>query len=221
MIHSYAFLGMTKLGAQEIDHPLPVVGGGDAQWSVECALLADDVRRAPPAFEHPLPVVGGGDSQWNVERCFSGKHCENSRCKYWHSDSEKRCKRYALGGCDMLVSGRCPDGLHVDVSDIKLTCTVDLERPAQAVARLRDLEAQPSECAKYVRIVVYGFAAIRSALLKKFLEALPLLHEIALPDRARDPTLLVFLCDLVEQCAKSNPRLQDAIFEDKSMEALW
>ena len=75
--------------------------------------------------------------------------------------------------------------------------------------------------ARYVRIVVRGFAQIRAALLQKIVEAMPLLHEMLLPDREWEPNLLVVLCDFVEPLAVSNPRLRSIIFKGEKIERLW
>ena len=118
--------------------------------------------------------------------------------------------------------GRCIGGLHVMMTNICQTLTVDLESTTDAKIRLRSLQARtPDQCARYVRIVVYGFAGLRAALLKDILKRLPLLHEIVLPDHARDPCLLVVLCDMIEECGCSTPRLRDVIFEDNSVQQLW
>jgi len=110
----------------------------------------------------------------------------------------------------------------VRVSSVTKVFTVNLESSADAMRRLRWLEVQPlEERAQYVRMVVYGFALVRVQLLQRLLESMPLLHEVMLPDRMPDATLCVFLCDIVEKCAKSNPRLRDVIFRNNKVEFLW
>merc|ERR1712242_596680 len=100
---------------------------------------------------------------------------------------ERRCKRHARGGCDHPQGSECPEGLHVDVAAICLTFTVDLESPVDAIKLLSELESKSlDDRAQCVRLVVYGFALLRRALLRKFFEALPLLHELVLPDRSED-----------------------------------
>lgn len=173
-------------------------------------------------FKRPLPTVGGGDRLLNTEKCRVGRICDNQNCKDFHSDSEKRCLNHMRGMCQPPQGARCTNGLHTEVSAVNLIITVDLGSPIDVAQKMQVLESQhPDENARYVRIVVFGFAAVYEKLLRKMLEAMPLLHEIVLADRAKEPTLLVFLCDVVENCAKSNPRLREAIFEDDTSESLW
>mmetsp|Transcript_14950 Transcript_14950/g.41346 ORF Transcript_14950/g.41346 Transcript_14950/m.41346 type:complete len:247 (-) Transcript_14950:314-1054(-) len=171
-------------------------------------------------LKRPVPVIPGSEEDWNVDKCWPGRKCENITCRRFHSDAERRCARYARGCCEQ--SPPCPDGLHVRVSSVTKVFTVNLESSADAMRRLRWLEVQPlEERAQYVRMVVYGFALVRVQLLQRLLESMPLLHEVMLPDRMPDATLCVFLCDIVEKCAKSNPRLRDVIFRNNKVEFLW
>jgi len=75
--------------------------------------------------------------------------------------------------------------------------------------------------ANYVRLVVYGFAAIYKDLLRKLLEYMPLVHVMVLPDRERDPHLLVSLSHIVELLGTSNPRLREVVFSGGVVEAIW
>jgi len=110
----------------------------------------------------------------------------------------------------------------VAVADVCQTLEIDLEQPTQCLERLRKLADRPyDELAAYVRLVVFGFAMVREKILKRILDLLPLLHEIMLPDRKREPSILVCLCDIVETCAKTNPGLHNVIFEDNTVESLW
>ncbi len=175
-----------------------------------------------PALRRPLPVVCGNEPAFNLDKCFHGKKCDATVCIYWHSEKEKRCPWFTSNDCEHIKDGHCRMDLHIDVKAVCETFTVDLECPVQAIERLRKLESQPAaHGASFVRIVVFGIAFVRKGLLKKFLEHMPLLHEIVLPDRKREPNLLVALCDIVEDCSKSNPRLRSVVFEDGVDELLW
>lgn len=177
---------------------------------------------APGCLLRPVPTVGRGDRYFNTQKCREGRRCENKDCNYWHSFQERRCKRFAAGELCGRLSGRCTDGLHVEVAAISQTLQIDLEMPKRIRALVHGLEGSSvEERAKYVRLVVYGFAAIRSALLQRVCAVLPLLHEIVLPDRVRESYLLVALTDTIERCASSNPRLRDVVFEDGCVEAVW
>ncbi|CAK0834180.1 unnamed protein product [Prorocentrum cordatum] len=185
-------------------------------------LQPPESRGLPPAPQRPLPQPGGGDPQFNVAKCAEERSCDNPACVFWHSVAERRCQQFACGSCAAVSRGRCIGGLHVRPEDIREVLTVDLEDTVGVQDELRRLEAaSPDERARYVRLVLYGFAGLRMGLLRKLLEQLPLLHELALPDRAREPSLLVFLCDLVEGLGTTTPRLRDVIFQDEQCESLW
>ena len=128
-----------------------------------------------------------------------------------------------MGPCDRPEGGgRCIGGLHVKVQEVNKTLEVNLESTREALDLLRKLEKEPPDVrAKYVRITVSGFAMVRRKLLRKFLDIMPLVHELVLPDRANNDHVLLFLTDVVEGCAISCPRLQKVIFEDGSEKKLW
>ena len=175
-----------------------------------------------PALRRPLPVVCGNEATFNFDRCHQGKKCEATVCIYYHSDKEKRCPWSMSNDCQHMKNGHCRMGLHVDIAAICETFTLDLECPAQAMERLQKLVVQPAaHGASFSRLVVFGLAFIRKGLLKKFFEHMPLLHEIILPDRKREPNLLVVLCDILEDCWKLVPRLRTVVFEDGAEELLW
>ena len=69
--------------------------------------------------------------------------------------------------------------------------------------------------------MVIAFAMVRAALLRKFLKLMPLLHELVLPECVPEDNLLVYLVDLVEPCARTNPRLRNVRFKDGTVEFLW
>jgi len=173
--------------------------------------------------QRPLPkfAENSKDERWRVERCFDKFQCQNLDCNFYHMECEKRCKEFS-------ETGTCKDGdnckdLHVLPDKITQTLTIDLESPADAVARLRAMEKKSrNDLACYARIVVYGFAGLREELLKKFLKLFPFLHEIVLPDRTREPNLLVYLCDIVEalQMIHCCPNLRKVCFEDGGSEQL-
>ena len=185
---------------------------------------ADDMTN--PCLERKCPVVAKNcDSTWNLRACEAGLKCPSVSCECYHSEAERRCH-------DFITKGSCADGdgcplLHVRTADeVVATYAVDLESPADAVARLSQVSAMPLHVrARYVRLVVWGFAGLREEILKKFLKLFPLLHEMVLPDRKREANLLVYLCDILEDCASSNPRLRDTVFQDTLMvecpEQLW
>eukprot|EP00442_Polarella_glacialis_P048712 CAMPEP_0115114764 /NCGR_PEP_ID=MMETSP0227-20121206/42265_1 /TAXON_ID=89957 /ORGANISM="Polarella glacialis, Strain CCMP 1383" /LENGTH=163 /DNA_ID=CAMNT_0002515255 /DNA_START=283 /DNA_END=771 /DNA_ORIENTATION=- len=107
--------------------------------------------------------------------------CEAPACNNWHSPSEKRCRRFAL--VHKCEKEGCDDGLHVKAPDVSQVFVLDLTARS-AVQEVRTLEASSATLrAQYIRIVVWGFCSVRSALLRKALQALPLVHELALPDR--------------------------------------
>ena len=70
-------------------------------------------------------------------------------------------------------------------------------------------------------LVVFGYSALREGFLKKFVTQMKNLHVMKLPDREREPNLLVHLCDMVEDCAETNPALRDVVFTDDTLEPLW
>ena len=200
--------------------------GRDLRWTPEQTCYGGVLAMQSQTAElHPLPNVGGGDDDWNIHRCEKGIKCEARNCKYFHSEHERRCRKFSLdmGPCDRPEGGgRCIGGLHVKVQEVNKTLEVNLESTREALDLLRKLEGEPPDArAKYVRITVSGFAMVRRKLLRKFLDIMPLVHELVLPDRANNDHLLLFLTDVVEGCARSSPRLQKVIFEDGSEENLW
>mmetsp|Transcript_58370 Transcript_58370/g.155368 ORF Transcript_58370/g.155368 Transcript_58370/m.155368 type:complete len:202 (-) Transcript_58370:97-702(-) len=171
-------------------------------------------------FQRPALVIE--EERWNVEKCKKGRKCDDRCCGNWHSQAEMRCPMFVQVNCKEHANGSCKNGLHVQWSEVTESFAVDLESPRDAKARLRNLESQtPDMRARYSRIIVYGFAVVRVALLKRFLDILPLLHELMLPDRVRDPNLLVFLADMLEDCAQTNPRLREVVFQDNREEKMW
>merc|ERR1712086_584477 len=88
-----------------------------------------------------------------------------------------------------------------------------------AGTRARHLQSELN--ARAIRLVVYSYAALYNGLLRKILAQLPLLHELVLPDRERDPHLLACLSDLLERVGTRNPRLRDVVFSDGKVEAMW
>ena len=110
----------------------------------------------------------------------------------------------------------------MQVKDLGLTFEVDLQVSREALSSLRRLADVSSDLrAKYIWIQVIGFAMVRAALLRKFLELMPLLHELVLPECVPEYNLLVYLVDLVEPCARTNPRLRNVRFKDGTVEFLW
>jgi len=172
--------------------------------------------------QRPAPKFGEQHKErWKLDRCYDKYACEKLDCQFYHSQIEKRCLDFVTTG--ICETEECKD-LHVLPEQLAQTLTVDLESPADAVARLRAFEKKTiHERACYVRIVVYGFAGLREELLKRFLKLFPFLHEVVLPDRAREPNLLVYLCDIVEALQSKEgfcPNLRFACFEDGRVEQL-
>mmetsp|Transcript_79807 Transcript_79807/g.222167 ORF Transcript_79807/g.222167 Transcript_79807/m.222167 type:complete len:240 (+) Transcript_79807:91-810(+) len=175
-------------------------------------------------LQKPLPQVGFGYAEWNVDRCGQGITCPQFFCKCWHSEVEKRCPNFARhGSCEDARGGpRCPHGLHIQASSVNQTLCVNLENPFECNAQVQRLWNQtPETRASYCRVVLYGFASLRAHFLKRILQCLPLVYELVLPDREKNLTLLVYLCDLVEGCAQICPRLREVVFKDGSSEVLW
>ena len=109
----------------------------------------------------------------------------------------------------------------MQLQDLNKTFKVNLEASTEAKNSLRKLkEVSPDDRAKYIRIEVIGFAMVRARLLRSFLELMPLLHELVLPEWAPEKHLLVYLLDLVEPCARTNPRLHIVRFQDGTGERL-
>jgi len=181
------------------------------------------------ALQWPLPKIVNVP-RWNVDKCPQGLLCEESGCPHYHSDNERRCEAFDTGHCcgnesDMTAAGGrprgCVNGLHIHASEVRETYCIDLSS-ASARKLPRELEKQPREVnANYVRLVVYGFAAIYKDLLRKLLEYMPLVHVMVLPDRERDPHLLVSLSHIVELLGTSNPRLREVVFSGGVVEAIW
>merc|ERR1711862_264907 len=72
--------------------------------------------------------------------------------------------------CPHRGDARCNSGLHVKLEDVHQEFTLDLNFQTAALKALREMEVRhPDEHAKYVRIVVYGFASLSECLLLKFL----------------------------------------------------
>ena len=107
--------------------------------------------------------------------------------------------------------------------DVNQVLEVDLECVEDVQKYMMYLNWAPlSDTARVVRLVVYGFAGTRSWPLSLMCPCFPLLHEIVLPDRKKETKLLADLCDLIDDPAESNPRLQHVIFEDAEVETvLW
>lgn len=176
-----------------------------------------------PVMARPLPIMGNNDPYWNTETCLDGRRCTNRNCKNFHSDVEKRCQYFVQRNCWTQPGKSCVNGLHLPVpNDRWRSFEVDLESPANAFQLLQFLESQtPEDRAMYVRLVICGFAVVRVNFLKRFICKMPMLSELLLPDRAKNPTILVYLCDMVETLSRTNPRLCNVIFEDGSEELLW
>eukprot|EP00446_Apocalathium_sp_SHHI-4_P040757 CAMPEP_0177340816 /NCGR_PEP_ID=MMETSP0368-20130122/26159_1 /TAXON_ID=447022 ORGANISM="Scrippsiella hangoei-like, Strain SHHI-4" /NCGR_SAMPLE_ID=MMETSP0368 /ASSEMBLY_ACC=CAM_ASM_000363 /LENGTH=208 /DNA_ID=CAMNT_0018802037 /DNA_START=91 /DNA_END=714 /DNA_ORIENTATION=+ len=159
-------------------------------------LLAATGGRPCPALLRPLPSVGGHDNGWNTQRCHDGRKCADRACKFYHSDHEKRCEVFARSR--VCQGQNC--GLHVGLHELNGSLEVDLSSSVDVCSTIQDLSAKTQhERAKVVRIVVYGFEALRATALKRILGQLPLLHELVLPDRVRELNVAVFLCDIMEE----------------------
>ena len=110
----------------------------------------------------------------------------------------------------------------MQLQDLNKTFKVNLEASTEAKNSLRKLkEVSPDDRAKYIRIEVIGFAMVRARLLRSFLELMPLLHELALPEFAQEKNLLVLLCDFGERFGRTNPRLRMVRFGDGTQAPLW
>ena len=163
------------------------------------------------------------DNIWNCYPCIIGQACECLTCPYYHSDVEKRCKQFVQRLCKNVEGGgRCIGGLHVQWEDLYKTFKINLQASREAKNSLRKLkEVSANDRAKYYRIEVTGFAMVRARLLRSCLQLMPLLHELVLPECTSEKHLLVFLCDVVEPCGKTNPRLRIVRFQDGTQEPLW
>ena len=172
---------------------------------------------------HPqLPNVGLEDKQWNVKPCHAGRGCRTNLCKYYHSLFERRCSGFSSGSCSNAM---CEQGLHVWPNEVQQVISVHLdpeEDPSEPFRFLGLWKMQPAQTrACVVRLEVQGFAGVRKQLLIELCCLFPLLHELSLPDRKREPNLLVYLADVCEKTAEPAPRLQKVIFEDGTVEHLW
>ena len=108
------------------------------------------------------------------------------------------------------------------IIDMATEFAIDLESPDDCHERLKRLGATPAhERAAIVTLVVFGYCALREGFLKKFVTQMKNLHVMKLPDREREPNLLVYLCDMVEGCRETNPALRDVVFADDTLESLW
>ena len=187
------------------------------------------------ALDSPLPTVGvlcdGSSVDW-MEKfyctfpCWGGKSCRRAFCPYYHSEAERRCAKHVEGQCkdvsDHPHLKGCDAGLHVWPCDVKEIRSVDLECGEDVRAFMEYLKRTPlNETAKVVRLVVYGYAGVRSKALERMCSSFPLLHEIVLPDREKEYNLLVLLSDLIEKLPLSNPRLQYIIFQGAERVAVW
>ena len=170
-----------------------------------------------PLLQRPLPRFAGGAAEPNLVKCRWGRNCSDNNCKFWHSDKETICPKSCR-----LLPGHCQLGLHIEASAVRETFSVDLECPQEAITKLQTLESEAAAYgAAFVRMVVFGIAYVRRGLLKKLLDRLPLVHELLLPDRKREPSLLVAVCDIVEGSWRMNPRLRTVVFADGVEEQLW
>ena len=217
----------------------------DDDIAVAAASMAPEVPQSPPAardwlheqapealksMRRPLPKVAGG-ARWNLDKCRQGIRCEADACPCWHSECERVCMGFALGDCATCkdgdagaVSGTqpgCVNGLHMQATELSETLCIDLF--AASARRLPgELSKRPREAnARHIRLIIYGIAAMYNRLLRNILAHLPLLHELVLPDRERDPHLLVMLSDLIELAGTTNPRLRYVVFSGDVCEAIW
>eukprot|EP00442_Polarella_glacialis_P030355 CAMPEP_0115069872 /NCGR_PEP_ID=MMETSP0227-20121206/12799_1 /TAXON_ID=89957 /ORGANISM="Polarella glacialis, Strain CCMP 1383" /LENGTH=221 /DNA_ID=CAMNT_0002456323 /DNA_START=85 /DNA_END=750 /DNA_ORIENTATION=+ len=165
-----------------------------------------------------LPSIGYDNFAWNVEQCQHKMACEAPACNNWHSPSEKRCRRFAL--VHKCEKEGCDDGLHVKAPDVSQVFVLDLTARS-AVQEVRTLEASSATLrAQYIRIVVWGFCSVRSALLRKALQALPLVHELALPDREASAGVEMTIFNTIKGVWRSCPRLRFVIWSSDVKEAL-
>mmetsp|Transcript_68084 Transcript_68084/g.121281 ORF Transcript_68084/g.121281 Transcript_68084/m.121281 type:complete len:290 (-) Transcript_68084:80-949(-) len=176
-------------------------------------------------YRRMLPMVGGFDPMWNVHPCQHGQKCSDLLCRGYHSEAERRCPCHSSGMlCSQSYNGRCSQGLHVDVPSICKVLTLDFLCASDMPAQLQIAETWPmDECARHVRIVILGFetTGMQTNMLLRFCRVLPMLHELCFADKEMTWELLLSMCDLMEKCAQTNPRLRDVIFKDGSVVPIW
>ena len=212
----------------------PALDDGEPRW--ESLGYCRDLLRQPPQSVHStlavpdalrarqLPRFGNGNGGlasdiWNIDQCPIGPECPDLDCDKFHCVPERRCRKFVLLGKNRCRSrdGRCALGLHVKAADVCQIYKLNLETSeAHVLEALQQLEAKsPDDRATYIRIVVWNFAAVRMRALKCFLEKLPLVHELFLPDRDFCPFHLLAMIELVNRnLYQSCPKLRWIVFGD-------
>ena len=160
---------------------------------------------------------------WNTEACGRGRMCADAHCQKFHYVTERRCKGHALPDCTCTNIQPCPLGLHISIDSIKEILEIEIDDMRACHENLETLKTLThDERAVCVRMVIWGLGGpFRCTVLKWFLDWLPLLHELVLPDWKEEAQLMDFLRKDLGQRARENPRLRDVIFMDGTCEPLW
>ena len=219
---------------------VPALDDAEPEW--ESPGYRRDLLRQPLQSVHSTPAVpdalqarqpprigngnGGQESDiWNIDECPKGPQCKDPACDNFHHVVERRCRKFVLLGKNGCRSrdGRCASGLHVKAADVCQIYKLNLETSeAHLLEASQQLEAKsPDDRATYIRIVVWNFAAVRMRALKCFLEKLPLVHELFLPDRDFCPFHLLAMIEFVNRhLYQSCPKLRWIVFGDGTAETV-
>ena len=218
----------------------PPLNDAEPRW--ESLGYRRDLLRHPPQLVHSTPPVPdalqtrqlpridnpNGEQErdiWNIEECKSGLWCNDPACNKFHHVVERRCRKFVLLGKNGCRSrdGRCASGLHVKAADVCQIYKLNLETSeAHLLEASQQPEAKsPDDRATYIRIVVWNFAAVRMRALKCFLEKLPLVHELLLPDRDFCPFHLLTMIELMNRhLYQKCPKLRWLVFGDGTAETV-
>ena len=219
----------------------PTLDDAEPQW--ESIGYRRDRGKQPPAPLKPTPplpdalvarsqsILGNHmdakkHNDWNIEECESAPKCSDQTWPTLHNVTERRCKEFVqLGenkGCQHRLSG-CTSELHEKTADVCQTYVLNLMNTDDSlIEAAQQLEAKsPNDRDTYHRIVVWDFAGVRMRALKHFLEKLPLVHELLLPDRDYCPFHLLTLMELMNRHLYNKcPGLRWLVFRDGTAETL-
>ena len=176
------------------------------------------VARSLPILDNQMDAEKQDD--WNVKKCDNALYCNDPACPNFHQYIDRSCKKCVqLGknrGCQFRESS-CTSDLHAKNADVCRTYVLKLMNTNDSlIEAAQQLEAKSiADRATYNRIVVWDFATVRMRALRYFLERLPLVRELHLPDSDYCPFHLLALLELMNRhLYKKCPSLRWLVFRD-------
>eukprot|EP00931_Biecheleriopsis_adriatica_P021637 TRINITY_DN14098_c0_g1_i1.p1 TRINITY_DN14098_c0_g1~~TRINITY_DN14098_c0_g1_i1.p1 ORF type:complete len:209 (+),score=42.63 TRINITY_DN14098_c0_g1_i1:141-767(+) len=190
-----------------------------ARSSEEEAAFSKKRQDQERLFRRPMPTLAADTmtdqtvEQWNREECTE-KGCRVRNCSKWHHTAERRCRMFAVLQNCQDDSGCCKDGLHIKACDVVKDYQIDMQQK-EIFELLTMMEGKTKdERAKYIRLVIWNFSMAHIRVAFRFIEKLPLIHEVIFPDMDKTPVNLLVIAKLLEETDGANPRLRVIGFRD-------